>query len=220
MKLLYLLVTIPSLIYSLDSSYIQGKNTTQLEDKKLQEYEAQLDKQIHNLNKKISEYILLVDLDITEYPARVNITKSTGYFTVSTFLETEIHHKLHQMKTKRINIYYEGKKFTKSEIFISETSYKEAYNYNDILIDTDPAKLNRDSIEIVSKLIDRNSSIKLGDMENNIVLQNRILFKKDFYIPTLQFFTNALQVTREYHFRKEVKKENHIINNFIKSKRY
>lgn len=219
MKLLTLLfLALP--VYGVDSQFLQGKDTKLVESKDLVEYEAKLDKQILDLNRQIEKYILLTKYNVDLTPERVSYKVNNEYFEISTYTARMSRYKIVNIYTKTLRVFYKGDKFTKSHIIFSSQDYDEHSYYTDIVIDVDPLKLSKDDVEVLSKFLENFSRLKLSDIENTVHMPNRIKLKQDFYVPTLQYFLNLLQLTREYQLKHEISKENRILNEFQRSKRY
>lgn len=206
--------------YGISEDYLQGKDLKKVGSQEFVEYEAKLDKQIQDLNKEIEKYILLTRYQVNLTPARVSYRVTEEFIELSTFVEKVNHTKIHTIQTKTLRVFYNGSKFIKSQIIIANQNYDESSYYTDAVVDADPSKLSRDDVEILSKFLDRLERLRVGDIENSVVVPSRLRLKKEFYVPTLQYFHNLLRLTHEYQVTHEKRKEGRLLNEFTRSKRY
>ena len=218
-KFLLLLSTSFSL-YGISQEYLQGKDAKLIESKELLEYEAKLDKQIQDLNREIEKYILLTKYAVDRTPENVSYKITSEYLEISTYTSEVIRHKIVSIYTKTLRVFYKGDKFTKSHIILANQNYTEHSYFTDIVIDVDPLKLSKDDVEVLSKFLENFSRLKFIEIENTVAVPNRTKLKRDFYIPTLQYFLNLLKLTHEYQIKREIRKEGRMLNEFQRSKRY
>jgi len=210
MKYLFL---IPFSLFALDPSFKAGKDPDLVKAQELTNSEKILDQQILALNEKISKYLYLTKLDIIKTPDRVIYYNNPGYIEISTFNEIR-----QGLQIKALRIFHQDGKYTKSVFVIKDRSL--SLSQEDAVIDTQPLNLNKDQVELLGDFFQRSSKLQVVDIENTVVHPNRITLKRDFYIPSLTYYLNILQMIREYNLRDEIKKETSMINFMKKSRRF
>jgi hypothetical protein len=208
-------------INSIDKSLYQEKDIYLTEPKKFESTEKIFDDQILKLNKKIESLIKILDtLKITRMPPQILYIKEPEYYEIITFLKTDSHSYLSLVQIKTIQMNFSNNKFSKLQVILSKQNFQSVLSINDIILDTDPSKLNKDHIKIISKFLDSVNRTSIGDFENNAIYPLRIYVKKDFIIPTLQYIILNLQLIHKYNFEQKINKEKDIIDRIKQSNQY
>ena len=218
-SIVFLLLT-PAL-FGISKEFTQGKDSNLVNSKELNEYEKVLDKQIQDLNKQIEAYIVILKkLDIKRTPIKIIYHQNEDHIALISYLEDTRHYFLKEMKLKTFRVYFQGNTFSKFHLIVADHTYTPPAVMTDIVLDTDPNKLDKSKVEIVSKFFDSLNRIEAQDIENSVVYPLRIRMKKDFYVPTLQFLLTNLQLIREYHLNELKDQEKEALLRFQRSKRF
>lgn len=206
------LFIIPFTLFSIDPSYLQGKTPAA---NLPSDVEANVNAQIKSLNLKISKYLVLTNLNLREFPANTVVRMQPQFVEVTSYNNSP-NSKL--FRSVSMKIFHKDGKYLSNEVVITDSNYYEVYFTVDIISDMAPMKDS--DLTITSNFRGAVTRLRVDDIENNVILPSRLSLKRDFYIPVLQHFIGILQLTREYNYKREIKKENALLGEFTRSKRY
>ncbi len=197
---------------SLDSDYInsQGK---------------ELDKQIVDVNKKMSDifkkYDLINSKDIRILPYETTYKLGTDFVEIEkhTFVKDDIYKSaIIGIKKSIIKFYITSQALSKIEIDVIHTNYNNGSSDHVKIIDPSPIADGTDDITFThyvrgEKIIDNR---KLSDFKNSTAYPVRNEMKREFLIPHLTIVYNSLLFIAEA-YNKSLKDSETTISEFLKS---
>ena len=185
---------------------------------------SQLDKEIEQLYKKITDVIVNYKLpevkDIRILPYRTTYNIGDNFIEIEKYellRDTYVDDKILGINKKTIKVFLSGNSISKVESQITE-QYLDTGSTDMVIID-DPSPSSPGTDDIMFTQIRRNVKImnnkKLSEIKNNRVSPLRNNIKKEFIIPHLTFLYDTLLDIAETYY-KGVKDSDSLLSDFLK----
>lgn len=169
-----------------------------------------LDAQIVGFNRKIADvvkkYNLLNTPDIRSLPYQYSYKLGKDFIEMERhlFIKDDIYHSsVVGIKRKRMKIYTDGNTVSKIEMEIAEEYTESGLRTSALIIDPSPLTEGTDDIQFTYMIKGRKflDNRKLGDIKNTTAFPVRNDMKRDFLIPNLTIFSDALLFVAEGYYK-------------------
>ena len=169
-----------------------------------------LDAQINGLNRSIADvvkkYNLLGTPGIRSLPYQYSYNMGKDYIELErhVFIKDDVYHStIVGIKRKRMKIYTDGNTVSRIETEIAEEFTESGLKSTVLIIDPSPLTEGTDDIQFTYRIKGRAflDNRKLGDVKNSTAYPVRNDLKRDFIVPNLTIFNDALLFIAEGYYK-------------------
>ncbi|MFW5770425.1 MAG: hypothetical protein ACOCX9_03220 [Spirochaetota bacterium] len=213
-RILLLFSILICVVFCISGAFSQDANNKEqqysLTSKDLDEDGKMLDQQVVELSKKIenviAKYKLMTIKNIRLVPYQMTYTMGDNYIKLEKHHFTRddlVKNRVRALRTRSIIIYTNGTTVNKIESIIIEKNYYEDTTNEVRIVDNSPTEAGTDDI-IFTHIMNGNKIVngeKLGDIKNNTAFPVRNELKREFYVPHLSYFYDAVLNVAETYYK-------------------